>query len=287
MNADHQELDAGDFEPVTSGAGGVETESQSGKGSKGAKQGGNGEPQTIKTSPHTWNRRKIIDWRAVEQAAIAGVSYPVLAKEYGTTPESIKVKAHQGQWPTPERVRKEAEKRIKEEQARLHRAKLVRANGGPLSEEQERSLLNPSLRESGPGWGDDSDGEGWKEQDAQEAGSDSGGAGSARSGEGEASTALTGVSRGRSVSVVVSENLADMAESGTLHAARRALRSIKSAPDSLPIRGASDLAILAKLLRSMAGLDSPQVSVNLGLFTQVPPDSASLGVVLDAEDVGE
>ena len=88
-------------------------------------------------------------------------------------------------------------------------------------------------------------------------------------------------SRNQNLTAIISDNLTEMAESGTLAAARRALRSIKSAPESLPIRGASDLAILAKLLRSMAGLDSPQVAVNLGLFASQQPDAASLGVVID------
>jgi hypothetical protein len=273
MNADNQELDAGDFEPAPHMASPVASEqpienaSQSSKGSKGAMEGAAGEPQLIKTKLRKgdWDRRKIIDWQSIKEAILAGMRVEDAATRYGSTVGSIRVRSHAEQWPTPERIKQAAERQIKEAQERLLHARMLRANGRPAANGNGgggKGTGNGGNVAAGGEEGDEFDGEGG--EIAYKAGSGS-----------------------ENIAVTLGGDLAAMAESGTLHAARRALRSLKQAPDSLPIRGASDLAILAKLLRSMAGLDPPQVALTLGLFTSSQPDAASLGVVLEAEDLGE
>ena len=267
MNDESMELDSGDFEPVgeLGASEAVETESQSHKGSKGAEKEAVGEPQIIKT-PHQWDRRKLIDWPKIKDAILAGMRVEDAAQRYGSTVGSIRVRSHAEQWPTPERIKQAAERQIKEAQERLLHAKMLRANGRPAANGNGGGGKGTGNGGSGVS-GDGEEGDGFDRE---------GGEMASKTGSGS-----------ENLTVTLAGDLVGMAESGTLQAARRALRSIKQAPESLPIRGASDLAILAKLLRSMAGLDSPQVAVNLGLFTSNQPDAASLGVVLEAEDVGE
>lgn len=237
------DLDAGDFDAVIPYKGTGGGNSQQGNEIPNAGKEGTREPQSIKTS-HKWDRRKVIDWGSIREAMVAGMSAEDCAARYGSTSGSIRVRSHAEQWPTPERVKREAEKQIAEAQERLQRAREMRQRPpGPRAE----------LRDGAEFGGE------------------------------EGLMASSAGSGSENIAVMLASDLVGMAESGTLHAARRALRSLKQAPESLPIRGASDLAILAKLLRSMAGLDSPQVAVNLELFSSQAPAPESLGVAIDLE----
>lgn len=48
------------------------------------------------------------DWQAIQQAAIAGVSYPVLAKRFRVSLDAVKQRACRGKWPVPARILRRA-----------------------------------------------------------------------------------------------------------------------------------------------------------------------------------
>ena len=98
---------------------------------------------------------------------------------------------------------------------------------------------------------------------------------------------LIEASRREIVAATITDSMDEMAQTGLMATMKRAFRSVMQSADFFPVESLQDLNTAAKLLKTCAGLDSPQVAVNLELFTSVQPDTASLGVVLDAEDVGE
>lgn len=266
MSENIQELDAGDFEPLPQVAGdnSIETESQSHKGSAERSKGKEeavGEAQSIKTSPkRDWDRRKVIDWDSIKEAMIAGMGAEDCAARFGSTAGSIRVRSHTEQWPTPERIKREAEKRIREAQADLQRAREMRQRkpGTKAGWKQERDGIDDGTGIGEGGWNvDESSGE-WG---------------------GLSPSSVT--SRQNSTLVMLAEDRAAMAEQGITEAMSIGLNSLRSAPRRLEIRTISDAHAAMKLLKNGAGLDSPQVAVNLGLFTSNQPDAASLGVVID------
>lgn len=227
------DLDSGDFEPVNTAAGGVETESQSRKGS-GNRVREEGGSYSIKTSPSVLKNKEAVDWEAIKQAAIAGVMYPQLERQFGISQGRIRTMACRKQWPTPDRAKAQAEAKLREAQAELHRAKLRRAG---------------------------------------------------RSEEAEGVTAVTipliEASRREIVAATITDSMDEMAQTGLMASMKRAFRSVMQSADFFPIESLQELNTATKLLKTCAGLDGPQVAVNLGLFTSNQPDAASLGVVID------
>lgn len=280
------ELDAGDFEPLPQVAApvaseSIETESQSGKGSKGAKEGGSGgagsigSPQTIKTSPkRDWDRRKVIDWDSIKEAMIAGMGAEDCAARYGSTAGSIRVRSHTEQWPTPERIKREAEKRIREAQADLQRAR-----------EMRQRKPGPMARPPSNGFDEFDGSETWRLEEAGGNG-EAGGIVDWNSGEGGGLRASSATPRRNSNLVMLAGDRVEMAEQGITDAMRHAFSAIKRAP-KLTIETLAELQVAMKLLKNGADMDGPQMSMSLGFFTSSQPDAASLGVVLEAEDVGE
>lgn len=48
------------------------------------------------------------NWSTIEKAAIAGASYPQLAKRFGVTLSAVKKQASRGKWPVPARIMRRA-----------------------------------------------------------------------------------------------------------------------------------------------------------------------------------
>jgi len=187
-----------------------------------------------------------IDREAVKMAAIAGVSYPVIARKYGLyrpdgSPDTTIIRqwAFRGKWPVPARIREVSRRKVVAE------ARAAHAKGNELFASVGKKPLVTEKPVS------------------------------------QRVKMEVETSRTEAVTDLVTDNLQEIGQQSSLRAAQIALRSLSRSPDSLPITSMAEAKSAMQIARIAAGMDSgdgPRISI--GLFGDAP---ATAGAVYDVE----
>ena len=175
-----------------------------------------------------------VDWQAIRLSAVAGVPYKTLAIQWGMLsaqgkPDTtaIRQRASREKWPIPSAIHARAVAAQREAARTTHRAR--QAISGEKSskpiDNRDSVTLSPPPENVG----------------------------------------FSSKSSGETATVIVTDNLLDLAKSGSLRFAQVAHRSLQAMPDELLIASPSDAATTVKTLRSIAGLDKEGTTVNVAV----------------------
>ena len=245
------------------------------------------------------NRELDIPWEQVKLAAVAGVPFVALARQYGLKDKqgkpstgAIRVRAMREKWPVPSRLlhkAKQAAKRANEELEKARKAQptpyLSQANSPNVLQDTdrrdtEREDMEPGLEETGFS-GEFPINQGTREHESRKHGMESG---SMEAGSMEAG--LMGGNEGMNASsplqtsetlaaTLISSHMAQLANESIMQALTRAHASIHAAPQSLPIATIADLRSAMKLAQEATGLDKTTNNTQLNILVHPTPKQGS------------
>ncbi len=182
-----------------------------------------------------------VDWQAIRLSAVAGVPYKTLAIQWGMLDSrghpdttAIRQRASREKWPIPSAIHARAVAAQREAAKATHEARKAVSTEKSINPIDNRVYVTVSQPPEQVGFS------------------------AARSGE--------------IASVIVTDNLLDLAKAGSLRFAQVAHRSLQAMPDELLIASPSDAATTVKTLRSIAGMDKEgtNVVVNFGGWSDWP-----------------
>ena len=251
------------------------------------------------------NRELDIPWEQVKLAAVAGVPFVALARQYGLKDKqgkpstgAIRVRAMREKWPVPSRLlhkAKQAAKRANEELEKARKAQptpyLSQANSPNVLQDTdrrdtEREDMEPGLEETGFS-GEFPINQGTREHESRKHGMESGSMEAGLMGgietreagmmggvdEMKASQSLQGSES--TAATLIQSHMQEIASKSMLQALQRAAHSIDQAPASLPIATLQDLRTALSITMQASGMDKQTGNQTLNILVHPTPKQGS------------